>query len=281
MKPRETNTSDKIVQFPVDKKADFYWKRVWKSSNTNEENQHYSEILRWATGSESLKGKDVIDVGCGLSVSSYAALKMGAESIIGFDNCKNILNYSIEYVWGKKANKPRNWRILYGSVIDNSFIESLPKADIVIALGVFWITGNMLKALEESLKLVKDNGIIIFSYYNKTPKTDATLRAHKIISRAPKLIKVIIAHLLLAKNILHSIYALIIRPHNINKNVIKELFTRNWYMRSYPWWLEAVSVESCTLDQIKSICSKYNSQMIKGPGERFQGEHHILVFRKT
>ena len=89
-----------------------------------------------------LEGLRFLDIGCGSGLHSLGALQLGAAEVMSFDyDNKSVEAASMLY---KYAGEPKNWKIMQGSVLDEQFMVSLPKADIVYSWGVLHHTGRRL-----------------------------------------------------------------------------------------------------------------------------------------
>lgn len=106
---------------------------------------------------EDLVGKSFIDVGSGSGLFSLAAKNKGA-SVTSFD-------FDEDSVWCTKQLKSnfhtdsKDWNICQGSILDKEFVASLGYHDIVYSWGVLHHTGQMWVGIENSLGLVKKNGL--------------------------------------------------------------------------------------------------------------------------
>jgi SAM-dependent methyltransferase len=109
-------------------------------SRISEATARLSEVLG------DVRGKTFLDVGSGSGIHSLAAIRLGASRVYSFDYDPQSVACTQEM---KKRFAPdaSNWHIERGSVLDESYIRSLGKFDIVYSWGVLHHTGEMWKAL--------------------------------------------------------------------------------------------------------------------------------------
>lgn len=134
------------------------------------------ELLHWFDISD-IQNKEIIDIGCGSGIHSFAFFKHHPQKLISFDYDE----YSIKSTefFHKKAGNPANWILMQGSILDDSFINQLGKFDIVYSWGVLHHTGNMWKAIENAAELVKEGGKFLVALYVKGPRYEYHLAIKK------------------------------------------------------------------------------------------------------
>lgn len=125
-----------------------------------------------------LKDKRVVDVGCGSGLSSLCFMKRNVAKMVSFDVDPNCIIATKKLASIHYPNLPENWIITHGSVLDESFILSLGQFDVVHVWGVLHHTGNMWKAVENTIKLIKPGGLMLLSLYSgiKTYQNDKLMK---------------------------------------------------------------------------------------------------------
>lgn len=120
--------------------------------------------LKQILGVDNLENKRFLDIGSGSGLFSLAAKRLGAE-VYSFDFDPKSVACAIE-LKRRYYNKSNSWSIEEGSVLDQQYLESLGKFDIVYSWGVLHHTGNLQKALNNAAIPVKDNGLLCIAIYN-------------------------------------------------------------------------------------------------------------------
>lgn len=152
--------SNKELRFGFGKNWENYVKRNLNEERINISNKHLLEFIEL----ENLEGKTFLDIGCGSGLHSLAAFRSGAKQIYSFDY--DIKSVKASMIAHKYAGSPDNWRVVQGSILDDNFIASITPADIVYSWGVLHHTGEMWKALDNTIRLAKKDSLLYIALYD-------------------------------------------------------------------------------------------------------------------
>jgi 2-polyprenyl-3-methyl-5-hydroxy-6-metoxy-1,4-benzoquinol methylase len=139
----------------------------------------------------SLAGKRFIDIGSGSGLSSLAARRLGAD-VLSFDYDPQCVACGQE-LKARFAPDDEQWTIQHGSVLDQPFLKSLGKFDVVYSWGVLHQTGSMWQALANVASLVEGGGKLFISIYNDQGGKSRRWRAIKrLYCRSPEFVQTLL-----------------------------------------------------------------------------------------
>ena len=137
-----------------------YVKKSFGQDRVDIAKSHMSGFLK-LTG---LDGLTFLDIGCGSGLHSLAALQLGAFEVISFDyDPQSVEATSILHTY---AGKPANWKIMQGSVLDERFMTTLAKSDIVYSWGVLHHTGDVWRAIRNAAIPLAPGGLFYIALYS-------------------------------------------------------------------------------------------------------------------
>jgi 2-polyprenyl-6-hydroxyphenyl methylase/3-demethylubiquinone-9 3-methyltransferase len=118
----------------------------------------------------NLEGCYFLDIGCGSGLHSLAAYRAGARKIVSFDYDVNSVNTTAKL--RAHVGNPQNWEVFQGSILDGELLKSLEPADLVYSWGVLHHTGQMWKAMDNIVNLIKEDGQAYIALYDYDIQVD-------------------------------------------------------------------------------------------------------------
>lgn len=139
------------------------WSRFLRVLN-DERILEAEKSLREMLEVNDLTGKSFLDIGSGSGLFSLAARRMGAQ-VYSFDYDPQSVATTRE-LRRRYFPEDAGWSIEEGSVLDEEYVGSLGKFDVVYSWGVLHHTGDMWKALENAALPVAEGGRLFIAIYN-------------------------------------------------------------------------------------------------------------------
>ena len=161
------------------------WRRFLESVNETrigEAQQSLMDLL----GVKTLQGETFLDIGSGSGLFSLAARRLGAR-VHSFDYDQQSVACAQEL---KRRYFPTDegWTIEQGSVLDDAYVASLGKFDVVYSWGVLHHTGAMRHALENACLAVASRGRLCIAIYNDQGwRTVYWTQIKKLYNRVPRI----------------------------------------------------------------------------------------------
>jgi SAM-dependent methyltransferase len=153
--------------FKNDSSERFSFGKNWSQFLAHIDNQRILQAeddLKKLICSSSLTKQSFLDIGSGSGLSSLCARRLGAK-VTSFDYDQISVDCTNELKRRYFTDDPE-WKVMQGSALDAKFLNSLNSFDIVYSWGVLHHTGEMWKALELLIPLVKPGGKLCLAIYN-------------------------------------------------------------------------------------------------------------------
>ncbi len=158
----------------------FQFGRNWRnflSLLTDERIDEAERSLRRFLRCEDLSGRTLLDIGSGSGLFSLAARRLGAR-VRSFDYDPD----SVSCTRSLRATyfaDDQSWSVEQGSVLDETFMRSLPGFEVVYSWGVLHHTGDMWKAIALAAERVHDGGQLYIALYNDQGRRSVRWRSVK------------------------------------------------------------------------------------------------------
>jgi len=131
---------------------------------------------------EEVKGKSVLDAGCGTGIFSIIFAKNGSTKVIGIDISEGSL---------ETARKLKNKFGIHNAEFIKQDMLELPfpdeSFDIVWAWGTVHHTTDPFKAITELIRVLRKNGSLLLAVYTRTRLTFIHEIIRKTLVRTPKI----------------------------------------------------------------------------------------------
>ncbi len=125
--------------------------------------------LEWLDGIASIRGKRLLDVGCGGGILADSMARLGAE-VLGIDLGEESL--AIAKLHALEVQTPR---ILYRKISAEALAEEMPSAfDVVTCMEMLEHVPDPHAIVRACTRLVKPRGWVFFSTINRNPKAFAS-----------------------------------------------------------------------------------------------------------
>ncbi len=191
MSAQATQHSDKETRFGFGENWSEYSKLI-----SDEHIKKAEEGLLRLLSPEQIKGKDIIDIGCGSGLHALAALRLGAKSVTGIDIDTNSVQTTQNLL---KAHAPHDqYTIFHHDILAENTAQNPAlnkKYDVVYSWGVLHHTGSMMRAIDNAAHFVKDDGLYVIALYKKTSCCKMWAGIKYLYNKIPYFLQTILVYL--------------------------------------------------------------------------------------
>jgi 2-polyprenyl-6-hydroxyphenyl methylase/3-demethylubiquinone-9 3-methyltransferase len=245
------------------------WKAYLKNASIEDQHAAAQDISEWL-GEDRVKGRSVVDIGCGSGIHSLAFHRMGAKKVISFDADIHSVE-ATRKLW-QEAGEPSNWQVSEGSILDKQVVDQLGQHDIVYSWGVLHHTGAMWEAMANAIELVQPGGYFWIAIYQKGPKYPKHLKQKIRYNKASETGKKLIVYRTVALKMLGRLTRL--------KNPIGVFRPKRRGMSRYHDiidWLGGLPYEVASPEEVESFCQGKGLQLEKIK-VRKEGSNNFFLF---
>ena len=157
------------------------WEERKKEKKLNSDEVLIELFKRAKINLNVIKGKKVLDMGCGSGRFTNALAKLGCKSVVGLDLGEHGLIVGKEFA---KKNNIKNVKFIKGSVLKLPFKNN--SFDFIFCKGVLHHTGNLFKGMYEMKRVLKNSCFaFIYLYGSGGIFWDTRKMMRKVISQIP------------------------------------------------------------------------------------------------
>lgn len=132
-----------------------------------------------------IRGKRFLDIGCGSGLSMLAALRLGADDVVGIDIDPDSVD-AARSLFSKfsKFASGQSWDARLCSVFEMD-PAALGAFDVVYSWGVLHHTGDLWRAFAKAASFVRPGGLFVVALYHRTPLCGFWRIEKRFYSQAP------------------------------------------------------------------------------------------------
>lgn len=142
--------------------------------------RHYNRIANLLLQHINLKGRKVLDVGCGTGIVSFLALERGASEVLGIDISRTMIQRCRAKI---KENNIDSSRIQFRQLNARSLDIESESFDVVVSSMLLGFIPDQLNIINEMARVVKKGGYVAISTHGYEHYWEACDAAFKLITK--------------------------------------------------------------------------------------------------
>ncbi len=200
-----------------------------------------------------LKNKSFIDIGSGSGLHSLSAINLGAKKLVATDYDDDSVQASKTLINKMVTNNKIDIEVFQDDILNSKINE---KFDVVYSWGVLHHTGNMWKAIENSLNLVDNDGLFVISIYVKNRFCNIWTKIKKTYTYGNVLTRLIMSFIWFPLHFLRKV---------VNGSIYKQGRGMVWFNDSLDW-LGGYPYESATKEELEEFMARFGFNLTKSYG---------------
>jgi SAM-dependent methyltransferase len=232
--------------------------RVLDEERIREAERSLREMLRV----KDLAGKSFLDVGSGSGLFSLAAMRLGASRV-------HSLDYDPQSVACAQELKSRlfpnasHWTIERGDALDAHYLEGLGDFDVVYSWGVLHHTGNLWRAVENVLPLVRSDGQLFIAIYNDAGKKSRQWSRLKKLYNSGVFYRLLLPAVFIPMNVMRGLVADATKLKNpLTRYRVYKQDRGMSMMRDWIDWIGGWPYEFATANEVADFCKQRGFEML-------------------
>ena len=254
-----------MTQFNFGKNWSAYSSDVLDESIFKEARQSLIELI----GEDQINGSSFFDIGSGSGIFALAARQLGAKKVVGIDISQESVDAALMNV--KKFGISDV--AFYRQSIFDEIVGHLGKFDVVYSWGVLHHTGDMYKAIQRSMELVGDNGLLVLAIYNKHWSSPLWKMIKFSYNKMPKILQKVYVYIFLG--IIFVAKFLV-----TGKNPLRKKRGMSFYYDVVDW-MGGYPYEYATKKEIVGFLEKHNFAVVRAIEAQVPTGCNEFVFKKT
>jgi len=231
---------------------DVLWQEY--TPNLSASKRHWNTFFQ----APGVKGKRVLDAGCGPGVFSLIFAQKEASCVIGVDISQESLKAAQRL---RKSSRLRAIELIRNDVLSLCFKNE--SFDIVWAWGTVHHTTDPYQGLSELIRVLRPGGSLLLAVYRKTSLTSLHELLRKILIRTPKFSWLLLAKLL--SHVLSPITALFKKREKSRQGETLEELVLDWFFVPIKHFFHPKEVQSfleangLTIETFVPYSGRFNS----------------------